>query len=81
MNNARKAIFAFLGLFATNLATELMKDGNPLPTNWGDAARWIISIALGTAAVYAVRPAKGVNTPPPNTVPAAEPGTPGRPFG
>lgn len=70
-NNIRKALLAFVALFVTNVTTELMKDGNVLPTNWGDAARWLLTIGLGTAAVYSVRPAKGVNTPP-----AAVPPTP-----
>lgn len=64
MGNARKAIMAFIALLVTNAVTDLMQDGHPFPTNWGDGARWLLSIALSTAAVYGVRPAKGVDTPP-----------------
>lgn len=62
--NARKAVFAFLSTFALNVVTDLMQDGHPIPTNWGDAARWLLSIVVVTAGVYGIRPAKGVDTPP-----------------
>jgi hypothetical protein len=76
LSNARKAIFVFLGSLVTNVATDLMQDGHPFPTNWGDAARWLISIVALTLGTYQIAPAKGVETPP-----AVAPGTPGRPFG
>lgn len=62
-SNARKAVFAFLATLVTNAATDLMQDGHPFPTNWGDAARWLVSLVVLTAGVYGVKPGKGIVTP------------------
>lgn len=62
--NARKAVFVFLGTLATNAAMDLMQDGHPFPTNWGDAARWLLSITLLTAGTYGIKPGRGIVTPP-----------------
>jgi hypothetical protein len=64
-NNVRKAVWAFASLLVTNMVTDLMQNGKPIPDNWGDAGRWLGTIVLGTAAVYLSRPAKGAVTPQP----------------
>lgn len=49
-----KAILAFLGLLATNIATELMRGPEFWPTNWGSALRWAVTVIAGTWLVYRV---------------------------
>lgn len=63
LSNAYKAVLAFLGLVVTNAVADLMQDGHPFPTNWGDAARWLLTIVVATAGVYGVKPGKGIVTP------------------
>lgn len=97
LTNARKAIVTFVGTLVTNAVADLMQDGHPFPTNWGDAARWLLSVTILTASVYTVKPGKDIVTPtaPPNPYapdggnvpvqpappPPSQPGTPDRPFG
>lgn len=54
MRDYWKAILAFLGLLATNAATDLMQSGEPWPADGGEILRWLISIVAGTWLVYQV---------------------------
>jgi hypothetical protein len=49
-----KSVLAFLGLLATNIATELMQHDTAWPTNGGEWARWVLTIVLGTLGVYSL---------------------------
>lgn len=57
-----KSILAFLSLFATNLAADWMSNGQPWPEDGGQAARWILSICVGTWLVYQKANANTVRT-------------------
>ena len=50
-----KSILTFLSLFATNLAADWMTNGQPIPENWGQLARWVLTIGAGTFLVYQKR--------------------------
>ena len=47
-----KAILAFLSLFATNLLADWTANGQPWPDDWQSAARWLLTVGVGTALVY-----------------------------
>lgn len=47
-----KSIAAFLSLVATNVATQLMTEGVPWPTDGGEWGRFIITTLLGTWLVF-----------------------------
>lgn len=47
-----KAVGGFVTAVLTNAFTDLYIYHQPYPATWGDALRWVLSIAGTTAAVY-----------------------------
>jgi hypothetical protein len=55
MSTVLKAILAFAGLLATNVAANLMNGGMPWPQNGGEWARFLVS-TLGTTLIVWAAP-------------------------
>jgi hypothetical protein len=55
MKEYRKAILAFLGLLATNVAADVMGGGNEWwPATIGEGVRWAVTMLAGTWLVYRI---------------------------
>jgi hypothetical protein len=55
MKEYSKAIMAFLGLLATNVAADVMGGGDEWwPATWGEGVRWLVTMLAGTWLVYQI---------------------------
>ena len=64
MKEYSKAILAFLGLLATNVAADIMGGGEEWwPATWQEGLRWAVTMLAGTWLVYRIP-----NTPQPKQI-------------